>query len=1029
MAIPALVFHGTWIPRDPEGCFFVWAEDATRLARGRRPKAQKTIPRHPFQAPEAEIAVIVPAGVEMTRVAYLPSLRDTGPIPSLDLGGPSVAAPDDTLELLPWTIRGLSLPPADTAAWLADLTDRPYPPYYGLGADLRYWGQLARFLLELLARERFVPSVSGDRPEAVWRLVLTDAFDRERFSALVDALPPISRALFPPRANMPPHQPPDARALVSDFLGVTAERLIRQWLAGPGSGERALRGRLLPAAQEWLAALAAPMPWLLARDHEIETLRQAVQRWSAPVLREQAPGGFRTCLRLEPPQAEDLEDQPWTLSLLLQANDDPSLLVPAQQVWRERSDTLRYLNRRFDRPQERLLGDLGTAVRLFPPLERVLQKSHPDACPLNLPEAYQFLKEGALLLRESGFGVQLPSAWDEDNRLGVRLRVRTASGPRPGRSGQAGLGLQDLVEVNWEMALGDQPLTREELERLAKLKVPLVRIRGRWTEVDPERLKDALQHLERKADRLTLGSVLRLAADPGEVAPGLPVLDLRAEGEVADLIGKLQGEARLEELQEPGLFQGKLRPYQVRGFSWLAFLRKYGFGACLADDMGLGKTIQVIALLLHERTIDPDTGPTLLVCPASVVGNWQRELARFAPDLQVLVHHGNDRVRGQNLAATARGHDVVISTYALIPRDFADLSRIDWAGIVLDEAQNIKNSGTRQSQSVRSLAAGYRITLTGTPVENRLGELWSILDFLNPGYLGSAAEFHDRYAVPIERYRDAAAGQRLRRLVQLFVLRRVKTDPAIIQDLPEKQEMRVFVNLTPEQATLYEAVVQEMLSQIEESEGIQRRGLVLATLAKLKQVCNHPAQFLGDGSPLPARSGKLERLVEMLEEVLAEGDRALVFTQFAEMGTLIQRHLSDTLGCEVLFLHGGVPQTARSRMVERFQQSEGGPPVFILSLKAGGVGLNLTRANHVFHFDRWWNPAVENQATDRAFRIGQTKQVMVHKFICAGTVEDKIDAMIEAKRELAEMVVSTGESWLTELSTDQIRSLFRLEKE
>ncbi|OGO40481.1 MAG: hypothetical protein A2Z04_07725 [Chloroflexi bacterium RBG_16_57_9] len=446
--------------------------------------------------------------------------------------------------------------------------------------------------------------------------------------------------------------------------------------------------------------------------------------------------------------------------------------------------------------------------------------------------------------------------------------------------------------------------------------------------------------------------------------------------------------------------------------------------------MGLGKTIMLIALLLHEKSRSSNGNqPVLLVCPTSVVGNWEREVQRFAPSLRTMIHHGASRARGEEFAAQAGQHDLVISSYPLVHRDELDLAGVDWGGVVLDEAQNIKNPSTKQTQAVRKLPAGYRVALTGTPVENRLSELWSIMEFLNPGYLGSQKDFRTRFALPIERYRDQAATQRLKSLVQPFILRRLKTDPKIIQDLPDKLEMKVFCTLTREQATLYEAVVQDALKQIEEAEGMQRRGIILATLTKLKQVCNHPAQFLGDQSSLPGRSGKLARLTEMLEEVFSVGDRALVFTQYAEMGKMLQAHVADALGGEVLFLHGGTPRKQREKLIARFQADEPGSMAFILSLKAGGTGLNLTKANHVFHFDRWWNPAVENQATDRAFRIGQTRNVQVHKYICAGTLEERIDEMIESKLALAENVLGAGEAWLTELSTDQLRDLFTLRRE
>jgi SNF2 family DNA or RNA helicase len=436
-------------------------------------------------------------------------------------------------------------------------------------------------------------------------------------------------------------------------------------------------------------------------------------------------------------------------------------------------------------------------------------------------------------------------------------------------------------------------------------------------------------------------------------------------------------------------------------------------------------TVELLALLLSERKDKGRTPPTLLVCPMSLVGNWQREAARFAPGLRVHVHHGAERLGGAALRKAIRGSDLVLTTYALAARDREELASVEWGRVVLDEAQNVKNAATRQSQAVRAFRAPRRIALTGTPVENRLGELWSILDFLNPGLLGPAATFRRRFATPIERYRDTERADELKRLVRPFILRRLKTDRRIIRDLPAKHEMRVFCNLTREQASLYQATVDEMIAKVEASTGIERRGLVLATLLRLKQVCNHPAQLLQDGSALPGRSGKVARLEEILEEVLELGDRALVFTQFAEMGHMLRSHLEERFGHEVPFLHGGTSRAARDGIVASFQ-AEGGPPILLLSLKAGGTGLNLTAANHVIHFDRWWNPAVEDQATDRAFRIGQRRDVQVRKLVCAGTLEERIDEMIEEKKQLAESVLGAGEAWLTELSTAQLRQVVAL---
>ncbi|RME39258.1 MAG: DEAD/DEAH box helicase [Planctomycetota bacterium] len=568
------------------------------------------------------------------------------------------------------------------------------------------------------------------------------------------------------------------------------------------------------------------------------------------------------------------------------------------------------------------------------------------------------------------------------------------------------------------------------MDRLAEANQPLVRLRGRWIELRPEDFRAAHTFLRRHPrGQMPVREALSRCLMAEDLETGVPFAGLKAEGWVRPLLDATRFDERLLRVDQPRRFEGSLRPYQLRGLAWLVFLDRLGLGACLADEMGLGKTIQLIALWLYERESGTSPGPTLLIVPMSLVGNWQREIARFAPTLRVMVHHGMDRLAGEAFAREAADADVVICTYGLAHRDFEHLAAVDWHRIALDEAQNIKNPAAKQSIAVRALRARHRVALTGTPLENRLTELWSILDFLNPGYLGSGSEFRRRFAIPIERHRDEDRARRLRQLIRPFVLRRLKNDPAVAVDLPDKMEMKVYCNLTREQARLYESVVGDMLGQIDGAEGIRRRGLILAALVKLKQICNHPAHFLRENRADPHRSGKCERLVEMIDELLAEGDRALIFTQFREMGALLHDLFRERFHREVLFLHGGTPRAKRDEFVRRFQDSDDDVPLLILSLKTGGYGLNLTAAGHVFHVDRWWNPAVEDQATDRAHRIGQTRHVQVYKYVCVGTLEERIDALLEQKRNLADKIVGSGEDWLTELSTEKLREILTLSRD
>jgi SNF2 family DNA or RNA helicase len=628
------------------------------------------------------------------------------------------------------------------------------------------------------------------------------------------------------------------------------------------------------------------------------------------------------------------------------------------------------------------------------------------------------------LLEQSGFAVFVPPWWKKTNtRIGLKLQMK----PKALSNESRGLfGFDSIIEYNWRVALGNEELTAEEFERIASLKVPLVQLKGKWVELRHDDIEEATQLFKagRNRSEMNLSEALRLGLTGKGTVAGLAVQEVETKGWLARMLKELSAGEKLASLPQPAKFRGELREYQVRGYSWLHFLRRWGIGACLADDMGLGKTIQFIALLLKERD-----KPVLLICPMSVVGNWEREVTRFGPSISVLVHHGSERLTGKKFVREAKKHHLTITTYSLSARDEKHLAQVNWKGICLDEAQNIKNPSTKQAQAIRRLQSGYRVTLTGTPIENRLSELWSIMQFLNPGFLGSLKDFRTRFIIPIERYQDKEAALRLKKIMQPFMLRRLKSDKSIIRDLPEKIEMKEFCNLTQEQATLYEAVVQEMSDPIEDSEGIERKGLILATLMKLKQVCNHPAHFLGDRSAIRDRSGKVNRLMQLLEVVLAENDKALIFTQFRQMGDLLKEHLQEAFNRETLFLHGGTPKKKRDQMIEQFQESSDGPPLFILSLKAGGLGLNLTQAHHVFHFDRWWNPAVENQATDRVFRIGQKKNVQVHKFVCTGTIEERIDELMTQKQELAETIIGSGEQWLTEMSTDELKKMFALNRD
>jgi superfamily II DNA or RNA helicase len=997
----------------------------------------------------SDAVVEAPAG---TLVLRLPS-SEAGPLASpqlLRIVDDDEAARGPT-ELQAWEVDVLALTPAAATELLLALPDSP-PPGIACGDSLRFLAEAGKLALELVARGRLRPVLErdGERWVARWLPVTDEPADADRVELLIRAMPQLLRAEL---SELEEGNRPAAilQRLLAAIVDACARRLLQGRLQGLG-GEAPTIGKLLEA---WLLALVADNPTVDGDPRELARLAEQLEQWWAAGQAYAAQRMFRTCFRLVPPGEEagdgdesaegcevgpdsqptaeeapvgqDTEPDVWRVEFLLQHKEDPSVLVPAADVW-SHSERLSALGRMLENPQERLLGGLGHALRLWPDLAPALEHAAPTAVELTAEQAYAFLRDAVPLLEQAGFAVSTPPWWRQ--RLTVKL---TARPEQEWGEGSGLFGVDGLCAYEWRVAIGGTTLTLAELEALAELKLPLVKARGRWIALRADDVELALRFFRGRSakGRASAGELVReglglLAGRPGDE---LPEIEIDAEGWLGELL-RASAERRLEAVPTPSSFVGELRPYQQRGLAWLSFMSSLGLGACLADDMGLGKTVQLIALLLAER--EPPTsgtrvrpGPTLLICPVSVSGNWRREAERFAPSLRVHVHYGRDRLRGVGFARAAQRSDVVITTYALAVRDRETLQAIAWERIVLDEAQNIKTRDARQTRAVRGLRARHRVALTGTPVENRLAELHSIMDFLNPGLLGSEAGFRARFATPIERWRDGAAAKRLPPATGPFILRRLKTDRDIISDLPEKIEMRVDCRLTAEQATLYRAVVDEMLEGIEQAEGIARSGIVLQALMKLKQVCNHPAHLLKDRSRLAGRSDKLAQLEEILQEALAEGDKALCFTQFAEFGHQLRGHLQERFGREVLFLHGGTPKAARDRMVERFQSPDG-PPLFLLSLRAGGTGLNLTAANHVIHFDRWWNPAVEDQATDRTFRIGQRKNVQVRKLTCVGTLEERIDRLIADKKDLADQIVGSGESWLTELDTGQLRELVAL---
>lgn len=994
------------------------------------------------EASTETVATEIPALLTANQVIAVPSQFNNN-TQNISVPIHSATATDrleiDQIALFPWQVEGICLTEADAIAFLQALPLNPSPEQSFLGSDLRFWSQVARWSLDLIARCKFLPSlerIPGKPPEATWRAVIDSAVDTGRLEKFAQRMP--NGCLFfqsilgntQEIANLSLEYPPEPQEIILEFLHSAVDVQLRTMVSTLSAGETRLLAALPPIVRQWLQNLTVSANPLPMEPFAAERFAGALKAWTLP-LEYQLVGKslFRAGFELKTPQDNSNQDNnTWKLAYFLQATDDPDFRVDAATIWQHPQGSFEQGGRVIEQPQEVFLRGLGLASRLYPPIAVSLETQSPESCSLTPVQAYEFIKAVAWRLEDSGLGVILPPSlanregWA--NKLGLKITAQTPNKNR------VTMGLKSLLNFKWELAIGGQTLSKAEFDRLVALNSPLVEINGEWVELRSPDIKTAQAFFASRKEEmnLSLEDALRLSTGDTQTIEKLPVVSFEASGALQELIGALTNNQSIEPLPPPQNLQGELRPYQARGVAWLLFLERWGLGGCLADDMGLGKSAQFITFLLHLKEADKLENPTLLVCPTSVMGNWEREVKKFAPILKVFQYHGDKRPKGKQFVEMANKYDIVITSYPLIPRDLKSLQGVKWQIIALDEAQNIKNPDAKQSQAIRQLEADFRTALTGTPVENRLQELWSILEFLNPGYLGNKQFFQRRFAIPIEKYGDTHSLGQLRSLVQPFILRRLKSDRSIIQDLPEKQEINEFCGLTLAQADLYQQTVEASLSEIEAAEGIQRKGIILALITKLKQICNHPAQYLKQNNLENHNSGKLQRLEEMLEVIIAENDRALIFTQFAEWGKLLQPYLEKQLNREIFFLYGSTKKKEREIMIDRFQNDPQAPPIMILSLKAGGVGLNLTRANHVIHFDRWWNPAVENQATDRVFRIGQTRNVQVHKFVCSGTLEEKIHDTIESKKQLAEQVVGTGEDWLTELDTDQLRNLLVLDR-
>lgn len=1061
------VVHGLWTTTKREGPgLVVWLEDATLRLNNQRfepisdftpgakgkpvSRGQNAIEPHTFALESTELTRAVkgllkphfPTGLPMMTTTFLNLMLPTDhdlPLASPWLNRPSFGRTypsnpsnrKDDMHMQPWRVQCIHMSPPAALKWLVSLNPKRRTPGTHFAESIQFWKEAANLVFYSLIHGTYEPMLQKVDHQIRTKWTLNIKILANQMETLQRRMPGSCEAEYNQDGGRRTRE-----SIVRDFFDTSIDYMARH-VVGPDVLDRILskRSTRKRKKQNPLDSLVLPfLKGLYTRQNSFSAARDVQAAFVAMVSNwmnisgPQASRQWTTCFSVLPPEVgnarlEDIDPEMkvWRIAFSLRHVKDASSHIYAQEIWENSVPTQTSEGHTL---AEMFLKDLGRALQYFPRLRDALDDPYPTHIDLTTAEAYTFMTEWSHGLQQADFATVYPNWWKKQTkRLTTKIKLDSSAFESKGM-----LGFDSTIQFAWKASVGDRQISESAFNKLVKHKMALLPIDGTWVEVRQEDLFSAVDFFQDKhtSGSMTLREAMHLGLKSEEMKHAFNEVEFDYEGSLAQLFES--DHEKLPEVPQPKNLVGKLRPYQVRGLSWLAFNGNLGFGACLADDMGLGKTIQLLSLLAHEREtkkVKLHTRPTLLVCPMSVVTNWFREAAKFTPSLRVMIHHGTARLNKNSFLNVVESYDLIITTYHLVNRDLDMFMEVDWHRVALDEAQNIKNPQAQQSKAIFNLKTRHRIALTGTPVENKLSELWSIMEFLNPGYLGSLKNFQSKFAVPIERQNDQKKAQLLRRLTQPFILRRLKSDKSIIQDLPEKIEIKTYCDLTEEQAAMYQAYVSQQLNEIEGAQGIKRNQLVLTTLMKLKQICNHPAHFLADQSELEERSGKLMRLREMLEEALEEGDKSLIFTQFTEMGHLLQRYLGEVFNQEVLFMHGGVAQTKRQELVDQFQKQKR-TKLFILTVKTGGTGLNLTAANHVFHFDRWWNPAVENQATDRAYRIGQKQSVQVHKFIASGTLEDRIDMMIEKKKELAANIIGNDEGWLTQLSTDALRDILTL---
>jgi SNF2 family DNA or RNA helicase len=1073
------VLHGTWIPQAESGFvqtggFYLWVETTETTQSNRRSKSsngksskgksskgkssQDTNRQpgniHPRQLTQADLEqFLAELGIQgnpyrkfeetiAPKHFLLPTSAEQ-PLPSLELSRYLETELPETFEFQDWQVdcyRATAYVKTGTYSHTSVinvvklLNDLHFIALHNLadfqlGSDLLFWYHYTQAFKEIILKDHYIPALKYRELAAGKGKKAKSSFEIypgwEIASAKYEA--DIARyseymPLFCTCGSEVAQDPPkfyDKQSLLRHFSEYLLTEIVTHTASSAAFDkqiadsliDRCFHLDLTPRTDE--AALKEYQQW---------------QAWRQKITRTQTVAAFHLCFQLIAPAKES---EAWQLQFQVAAKQDPSLKVALFDYWRMSRNQLKEFYQQFGADfEQNLLLNLGYAARIYPKLWDGLETDQPVEVFLDLAGAFEFLRESAWVLEDAGYKVIVPAWYTPEGRRRAKLRLKpSVSKSAGGKKSKSYFSFDTLVQYQYELSIGGERVSEQEWQQLVNAKTPLVKFRGEWVELDQQKLGEMLQFWQshqQKTPEMSLLDLMKFSATESDEFE----LDLDRDTVLADLLAKLNDKSRLEPIADPSNLNGTLREYQKRGVSWLNYLENLGLNGCLADDMGLGKTIQVIARLVHEKAEGQIKRPTLLIVPTSVIGNWRKEIEKFAPHLRTTVHHGSTRLKDASAFQSACEElDVVITSFTLARSDEKLLSSLEWQRVVVDEAQNIKNPKAAQTKAIVKLPSRHRLALTGTPVENRLLDLWSIFNFLNPGYLGKEAHFRKEFETPIQKDNDRVKSATLKKLVEPLILRRVKTDQAIIKDLPDKVEQKLFCNLTKEQASLYEAVVKDVEQKIQTTEGIERKGLILSTLMKLKQICNHPMQFLHDGSEFsPDRSHKLSRLADMVAEVMAEGESLLIFSQFTEIGEALEKYCKHTCHYNTYYLHGGTSRKKREQIISEFQNPETEPSIFVLSLKAGGVGITLTKANHVFHFDRWWNPAVEDQATDRAFRIGQTKNVFVHKFVAIGTLEERIDQMIEDKKKLAGAIVGSDESWLTELDNEAFKQLIALNR-